>query len=255
VNPTDTAAPLAVHVWGAGPRVVFVHGAMSDGVRSWERQRPLEARWRLVVPDRRGFGSTGVPGPSDFEVESLDIAELLDDGAHLVGHSYGAIVAMFAAVRRPSAVRSLTLIEPPAHSLARGEAAVEAQIDHFNENRNPDIRPIEFYRAFLERLGAPTDSVGAEVPSGIASNLQLLMTERPPWDLRIPVEDLRAAGIPTLIVTGGHQPTFELLGDTLAAALGDIAERATITGRGHMVQRIGAPFNDRFEAFISAHGR
>jgi pimeloyl-ACP methyl ester carboxylesterase len=47
---------------------------MSDGLRSWERQRPLEARWRLVVPDRRGFGSTSVAGPSDFEAESLDIA-------------------------------------------------------------------------------------------------------------------------------------------------------------------------------------
>jgi pimeloyl-ACP methyl ester carboxylesterase len=255
VHPTDTAAPLAVHVWGEGPRVVFVHGAMSAGVRSWERQRPLEARWQLVVPDRRGFGSTEVPGPSDFELESLDIAELLDDGAHLVGHSYGAIVAIFAAVRRPDAVRSLTVVEPPAHSLVRGNADIEAQIDHFNENRRPDITSIDFYRAFLERLGAPTDGLGDEVPPGIAANLQLLMTERPPWDLRIPVEDLRAAAIPTLIVTGGHQPMFELLGDTLAEALGDLAERATIAGRGHMVQRIGAPFNDRLEAFISAHGR
>src|SRR5580765_7917516 len=125
---------------------------MSDGVRSWERQRPLAARWRLVVPDRRGFGSTSAGGPSDFEVESLDIAELLGDGAHLVGHSYGAIVAMFAAARRPQAVRSLTVIEPPAHSLARGNPDVEAQIAHFNENRDPDIEPIDFYRAFLQRL-------------------------------------------------------------------------------------------------------
>ena len=83
----------------------------------------------------------------------------------------------------------------------------------------------------------------------------LLMTERPPWDVRIPVESLRAAGIPTLIVTGGHQPVFEMLGDTLADALGGHAERVTIAGRGHVVQRIGAPFNDRLEAFMSASER
>jgi pimeloyl-ACP methyl ester carboxylesterase len=50
---------------------------------------------------------------------------LLGDGAHLVGHSYGALGALFAAALRPDAVRSLTLVEPPVYGLARGYPAAE----------------------------------------------------------------------------------------------------------------------------------
>ena len=49
-----------------------------------------------------------MPGlPSDFEEDARDIAALLCDGAHLVGHSYCAIGALYAAALRPQAVRSL----------------------------------------------------------------------------------------------------------------------------------------------------
>jgi len=56
----------------------------------------------------------------DFEEDARDIAALLGDGAHLVGHSYGAVGALYAAALRPEAVHSLTVNEPPAFGAGRG---------------------------------------------------------------------------------------------------------------------------------------
>ncbi|RSM70165.1 hypothetical protein DL991_38315 [Amycolatopsis sp. WAC 01375] len=63
----------------------------------------------------------------DFEADAALIAEqVLDEPAHLVGLSYGAIVALLAAVRRPEMVRTLTVVEPPAAGVVRGDEVVDA---------------------------------------------------------------------------------------------------------------------------------
>ena len=69
-----------------------MHSSSSSGA-----QRPLAERYRLLVMDRRGFGGSPDIDRSDYEVDAADVAELLGDGAHLVGHSYGGVVAMLAA--------------------------------------------------------------------------------------------------------------------------------------------------------------
>src|SRR5208337_4690459 len=53
------------------------------------------------------------------------VVELLDDGAHLVGHSFGGCVALAAAAKRPAAVRSLALIEPGMQKLATSDLRVK----------------------------------------------------------------------------------------------------------------------------------
>jgi len=71
------------------------------------------------------------------------IAGLLKDGAHLVGHSYGAVIALYAAALRPDAVRSLTVSEPGCLRVAAGDSAVDAQIAHgdsFHNDRHPDLK-------------------------------------------------------------------------------------------------------------------
>ena len=207
--------PLAAQVWGTGPTVVLVHGAMTTGAQTWTKQQPLAARWQLVVPDRRGYGANPVAERSDFELDAIDIAVLLGEGAHLVGHSYGGIVALFAAGRRPDVVHSLTVIEPPAFALRRGDARVEAAIaDHTQMATLSDVE--EFYRVFLGHLGAPTDNVASPLPVEVERHVRLLMHERPPWDAPIPVAILRSASFATLVVSGDHDPVFEMLCDTLA---------------------------------------
>ena len=61
----------------------------------------------------------------DFESEAPAIALLLGDGAHLVGHSYGAVIALYAAALRPEAVRSLTVSEPGCLRVAAGDPRVD----------------------------------------------------------------------------------------------------------------------------------
>src|SRR5689334_876440 len=113
---------------GSGPRVVFVHGSIVGAETTWRHQAPLAERWTLCLPNRPGFGASPPLERGDFEAEAPLIAELLEDGAHLVGHSYGAVIALFAAAARPEAVLSLTVSEPGSLRVAAGDPAVDALI-------------------------------------------------------------------------------------------------------------------------------
>ncbi|WP_408015148.1 alpha/beta fold hydrolase [Roseomonas harenae] len=86
-----------------------MHGSLATGAYEWQCQRPLaEEGFRLLVPDRRGYGRSPPAQGEDFLVDAGDIAEVMGDGAHLVGHSYGGLGVMFAAARRPDATLSLS---------------------------------------------------------------------------------------------------------------------------------------------------
>src|SRR5205823_2034003 len=56
------------------------------------------------------------------------MAVLLERGAHLVGHSYGAIIALYAAALAADSVRTLTVSEPGCLRAAAGIAQVDEQI-------------------------------------------------------------------------------------------------------------------------------
>src|SRR4051794_40123937 len=125
-----SAADLAVTRHGDGPRVVLVHGSVVGAQRTWSHQLALAQRWQLVLPNRPGFAGSAPLARGDFEAEAPLIAELLGDGAHLVGHSYGAVIALYVAALRPQAVRSLTVSEPGCLAAAAGNPLVDAQIAH-----------------------------------------------------------------------------------------------------------------------------
>ena len=255
VHDQGVGPQIHITTHGKGPVVVLVHGAMTTSAETWARQLPLAERWTLVIPDRRGFEPNPPVERSDFEADAADIAPLLGAGAHLVGHSYGAMCALFAAALRPQAVRSLTVIEPPALSLGRGHPEVEAQIVDFVERRR-ETDPEKFMRCFLERMGAPTDRIPSPLPEGLERRVRLSMNERPPWEVQIPADALQRAGFPVLVVSGNQSPTSEMLCDRLTALLAPNARRLTLEGTGHVVQRSGPPFNDALEAFfLDVEGR
>src|SRR5450756_1747362 len=97
---------------------------------TWRRQRPLAERWSLLVLDRRGYYPNPPIQHEDFEVDAADVAELLvrRGPAHLVGHSYGAVISLLVAARVPEHVRSLTVIEPPAFGLVPDDADVRGMV-------------------------------------------------------------------------------------------------------------------------------
>jgi pimeloyl-ACP methyl ester carboxylesterase len=95
--------------------VVLVHGA-PDRAASFNRVLPLLEDLSVVVYDRRGYGpaaSSGQPGLTIAE-HAVDLLAVLDGRtATVVGHSFGANVAIAAAVAEPRLIASLGLWEPP----------------------------------------------------------------------------------------------------------------------------------------------
>jgi pimeloyl-ACP methyl ester carboxylesterase len=240
---------LHVQRWGEhGPSVLLVHGSVTNGEMTWSEQRPLAKRWSLWVVDRRGYFPNPPAEREDFEADAADVAGLLADGMHLVGHSYGAVVALLAAAQRPQAVHSLTLIEPPAFGVARDDPEVRSFVTGAKEYwESGPSDPEAFLRGFLELAGSAA-ALPTPLPPPLLQNATLLMVERGPWEAVVPLDELRRAPFPKLVVSGAHSSVFEKVCDAFQRGLG--AERAVIPGAMHSVQRTGAPFNARLEAFL-----
>ena len=119
---------LHVEVWGEGTPVVLVHGSLATSAEEWEGQRPLvDEGFRFLAPDRRGYGASPAATGEDFLADAEDIAELLGDGAHLVGHSYGGLGALVAASLRPEATRGGSLVRLATVSPSPPQAATSSR--------------------------------------------------------------------------------------------------------------------------------
>jgi pimeloyl-ACP methyl ester carboxylesterase len=215
---------------------------------TWSAQKPLAERFEIVAPNRRGFP----PGPDvervDFEDEAVWLEQFLEPGTHVVGHSYGGVIALLAAARRPETLRSLTVIEPPAFGAARGVPAADEFIARIGEHWTSGPRdPAEFLRGFLSLVGSSTPP-GDFTPE-LLQGARTLMVERSPAEAVIPFDELARAPFPKLVVSGGHSPAFEAVCDVLEERLG--AERAVLPGAGHSVQRLGEPFNELLTEFVA----
>lgn len=123
---------LAVDERGStGAPVVLVH---STGMSSqqWKRLAArLSVSHRVLLPDLIGYGESS-PWPRGevfhWHLDVLGLEALLDslsEPAHLVGHSYGGLVALAAALHRPKAVRSLSLVEPVAYGVLHAAGDVD----------------------------------------------------------------------------------------------------------------------------------
>jgi pimeloyl-ACP methyl ester carboxylesterase len=223
-----------------------VHGSAANGEVTWAAQRPLAERFELVVPNRRGFP----PGPDvdrvDFDDEAAWLERYLEPDTHVVGHSYGGVIALLAAARRPELLRSLTVIEPPAFGLARGRPGVEEFVAAGERLWADGPRePGAYLRAFFRLVGSP-EPAGRLNPA-LLQGARTLMVERAPWEADVPLD--RIAGVPTLAVSGGHSVAFDAVCDVLEERLG--AERAVLAGAGHSPQRLGGPFNDLLSRFVT----
>src|SRR4030081_567832 len=94
---TESSNPVELHYqdYGTGTPVVLIHGWPLSG-RSWENQVPalLEAGYRVITYDRRGFGNSSQPWSGyDYDTFAADLNELLEHldlrEITLVGFSMG----------------------------------------------------------------------------------------------------------------------------------------------------------------------
>src|SRR3954452_7758474 len=161
---------------GAGPRIVLVHGSIVDARRTWRHQLPLAERWTLCLPNRPGFANSPPLPRGDFEAEAPLVAELLGDGAHLVGHSYGAVIALLAAALRPQAVRSLVVSEPGSLRLAAGDPEVDAVIANGEDlyRRGREMEPRDFLLMFRSGLHSAHETP-AELPDWLERGARHVM--------------------------------------------------------------------------------
>jgi pimeloyl-ACP methyl ester carboxylesterase len=114
--------PVFTRTFGTGPRpAILLHCALAHS-KVWT---PLATRLSqdltMIAPDMPGHGrSAGWDPRTDLHDQVTAIArECLGDGGHVIGHSFGATVALRLAMNVPDKVYSLTLIEPVLFAAAR----------------------------------------------------------------------------------------------------------------------------------------
>jgi pimeloyl-ACP methyl ester carboxylesterase len=234
---------------GQGPRVVLLHGGVLAGELCWRRQLPLADHFALEIADRAGYGRSQQISPGeDLDADAPLVAALLAGGAHLVGHSSGAVAAMLAASLRPEAVLSLTLCEPVAFQLAPGSAEAQQMARDLEEHLQATGDGALWLRGFLAIVGRSV-AVPDQLPPPLAQGVQAVRAvRRRPWEGELPVEQLAAASFPKLVISGDHSPAFEAVCDALAARLH--AQRAHLSGAGHATPETGDAFNRTLTSFI-----
>ncbi len=179
-----------------------------------------------------------------------EILSLLEKygGGHLVGFSYGGLISLIVAARQPSLIRSLTVIEPPACAIARGNPAVEKTIEQAKFAYEPE-RPLsteEFLVRFMKSLLQDfPDTI--ELSPHDRKGVEAMQAEPPPWKIEIPLLSLAVTTFPKLVVISGDGGPFEAVAEVLSQQLG--AKLAVCAGKGHYIPDTGEPFNQLLEAF------
>ena len=233
--------------------VVCVHGCINDGPRTGRAQGgdAISGPWSLHIVQRRGFGDSPPSAGDDFERDADDLVDLLDEqfrhGAHVVAHSYGALGAMFAAARRPTLVRSLALLEPPAYSIALHNSDVEQSVRAFDTWwSTAPLDDAQFLREWAEHFGIAM-SVPDDLPPGLAAGVALLRNCRRPWTAQLPVQALATAAVPVVVVSGGHSQLLDDVCESLANQL--LARHVRLPGAGHAIPSVGEPLNALLREF------
>jgi len=120
---------------GTGPGVVCLHANASTSGQWRGLMDRLAPRFRVLAPDSYGAGKSP-DWPSDRTIRLLDEVALIEpvlaragSPLILVGHSYGAAVALIAALADPARVRAMVLYEPVLFGLLDAETPPPNEAD------------------------------------------------------------------------------------------------------------------------------
>lgn len=232
--------------FGQGPReALMIHCSLAHSGAWGGLARHLSGALTMTAFDLPGHGRSGPwDGRGEVQEVSTGIAAALCRGAvDVMGHSFGATVALRLAVERPELVRSLVLIEPVWFHLASLEAP-EIYADHRArmapfEAAMEAGQAIEAARAFTGIWGdgtgweaipeAQREALAAQIPLVKAADAALY------GDPGRMLGRLGALDCPVLLLEGSASPpVIAAIQEALAARLPQ-AERAVVAGAAHML--------------------
>lgn len=202
---------IACEVSGDGTPVVFVHGAGSARW-SFELVRPLlDTDCTVIAIDRRGRGDSSDGEGYRVESEFEDVAAVVSDageGAVLVGHSYGGLIAAGAAQLLEGLPR-LVLYEPPMGGLLAERATIDRWEDLIRDG-DRDLMVREFFRDVAgyseeeidELARSPVWERRKEVSPTVPRELRAELA------FRIDQAALTTIAAPTLMLLGSESPDW-----------------------------------------------
>jgi non-heme chloroperoxidase len=217
---------LAYIEQGSGEPVVFIHGAVSD-FRAWlEQFNALSGDYRVISYSRRAhYPNAREGGDSSYtrDAHKTDLIEFIKalnlEKPHLIGHSYGAAVALLAALEKPAAVGSLVLGEPipfpelfdeDAKLLLSGQKAGFDKAIRLAENEDKELAVREFLHTVIgiDAFGLLPAERRAVVLENAGTLLPMLRTY---YDSSVKRERLKNLKVPTMLITGEISPVIARL--------------------------------------------
>ena len=214
---SSDGTPIAFWRSGGGRPLVLVHGTTADHSR-WQSVRGLlEDHATLCAVDRRGRGESGDAEDYDLGREVEDVVAVVDAIADewggpvdLLGHSYGAFIALDAARRTPN-LRRLVLYEAPVVMAdAVYPAGFAPQIESLlAEGRRDEVVAL-FFR---EVVRMPEDQLTAfrqlpAWPARVAAAHTIVREARATTSFRWDPESYAGLSVPVLLLSGSTSPEF-----------------------------------------------
>ena len=215
----------------------------------------LSKSFEVLAYDRRGHSASERPAQQGSVFEDADDLAALVDGlglgpAHIAGNSFGAVIALRAATRRPDIFRSLIVHEPPLFPLLAG-TELEHALMEVQGRLDPVVKLLEngdhedAARLFVETIafgpGAWEQQLTPAMREVFIANAPTFLDETlDPDALQMDLDALAGFDRPALLTSGTESaPFFGPVLDMVARSL-PRAERVTIDGADH-VPHISVP--------------
>lgn len=232
--------------------VLLLHSSGMSG-RQWRRLgEQLAATHTVLAPDLIGYGSDADvaafvdDADFDFNADVDRVAEqltALGEPVHVVGHSYGGLVALTLARRFPALVRSVCVYDPVAFSVLYDSNDVEGLGDLNTAITLPVFRDEErggsdaWLSAFIgywsgegawEAMPAPARASFLRVGRKTFREVTSLGRDR------TPLSSWATIAVPVLVLIGGRSPLAAQRVGTLLAHHLPQGRMTTVDGAGHM---------------------
>lgn len=226
---------------GTGLPLLLVHGATADHTTTWRFVRTgLERHFTVYAMDRRGRGGSGDSSFYDLQREAEDVAaivEAIGEPVSVLGHSYGGLCAIEAALLTQN-LRRLVLYE--AVPLRGTDAYKPGMIDRFEallRAGDVDGMLVAVFRELvevppeeLELLRSERDAWAVRLANGVTLPREMRMEERYVFK----PERFSTMRTPTLLLAGADSPARELENARgVSVGLPD-ARMVTMSGQQHV---------------------